>query len=116
MSLKFGPGLIGMLNVRANSAAELDSLLGDTLELVVPNLGAICDEMAALGNVQAAFPATQVVSSQSQAPAQPQGRTCPHGQMTYRTGNVGTPDAWAGYFCPLGKGDPNKCRPQYVGK
>lgn len=119
VSLKFGPGMLGLLNLRANTPQELDTLIRDTTELLVVPIGGLTEEIAPLANIQQAFPQTQVINQgQPQQSAQPAvtGRSCQHGQMTYRTGNQNTPDAWAGYFCPLGKGDPAKCRPQYVGK
>lgn len=108
-----------MLNIRGNSAAEVDSLVRDCEELLVVPVGGLVEALGPLAAIQAAFPETTVVGQPAQAQPAPQGvqgRSCQHGQMTYRTGNQGTPDAWAGYFCPLPRTDPAKCRPQYVGK
>ncbi|SNS38551.1 hypothetical protein SAMN05216276_1008177 [Streptosporangium subroseum] len=53
----------------------------------------------------AASPAAPARSQASTPPGQ-QGNACSRAEMTYRTGN-GARGPWAGYFCPLQKGDPD---------
>lgn len=43
------------------------------------------------------------------------GKSCPHGQMTKRNGtSAKTGKSWTAWFCPLEKGDPNQCKPEFV--
>ncbi|GII83345.1 hypothetical protein Ssi03_13350 [Sphaerisporangium siamense] len=50
---------------------------------------------------------------QASTPPGMPSKSCAHGEMTYRTGNSAK-GAWAGYFCPLEKGDPDQCKPVFV--
>lgn len=120
-SIKFGPGGSGMLNLRADSADELRestvAAVGVCAELAVL-VEAFNTEFSAVSAVAASFPGTTVQQQypqqqpQQQYPAQQaQGALCPHGPMTYLEAKDGS---WKGHFCPLQKGDPNKCKPRYV--
>ncbi|MFI6319727.1 hypothetical protein ACIBG8_19490 [Nonomuraea sp. NPDC050556] len=40
-------------------------------------------------------------------------KTCPHGEMTYRTG-TGAKGPWAGHFCPLERGNPDQCKAIFI--
>lgn len=112
VSIKFGPNLVGMLNIRANSVAELDLLIDETRESSVPALVGFTEELGALSAIQGQFPQTQVVSN---TPATAGAPNCNHGPMTYRTGGSGN-DRWEGHFCPQPKGAPDKCKPIYPRK
>ncbi|WP_371784654.1 hypothetical protein [Streptosporangium subroseum] len=52
-------------------------------------------------------------SQSADTPPGQQGKSCAHGEMTYRTGN-GAKGAWAGHFCSLQKGDPDQCKPIFI--
>lgn len=66
---------------------------------------------------------TTVAQNSSQNGSQPraQGRpaaategpwgvqTCPHGTMTFKSGQSDDGSVWQGYFCPAPKGAPNRC-------
>lgn len=118
-SVKFGPGQIGMINLRADTpeemrghAAAVVGLVGDLAVMTE----ALNTEFAAVSAVASAFPGTTVIQQQQapQAPAnQGNGNVCPHGQMMWRESPDGG-QSWKGYFCSLPKGDPAKCKPRYV--
>lgn len=114
-SVKCGPGLMGMLVLRGDSIVELDSLLRDADELLQGPIAALNEDMQAISNVQTAFSGSTVVSNTPAATGPVCGPNGSHGPMVYRTGGSGS-DRWEGHFCPLPKGDPNKCRPVYPGK
>lgn len=103
---------MGMLVLRAESITELDTLIRDSDELLSAPISGLNETMQAISVVQGTFPQSSVVGSE----AAPQGKTCAHGVMAEKWGNRGTADEWHGWFCPLPKGDPNKCRPVYPGK
>ena len=47
------------------------------------------------------------------APSQPQqAHTCQHGPMVFRTSKPGA-DPWKGWFCPLPKETPGRCKTVY---
>lgn len=101
-----------MLNVKGNSVAEVEELFDEILR------DKFIDKAA---EVAAFLVATQVVtdsgatgvSQSSSTQQQSSGHTCAHGERKYVTGN-GRTGAWAGYFCPLPKGDANQCKPEFV--
>lgn len=115
-SLKYGPGGSGMLNVRANSREEFVAAVNEAVDSIGP-LAVLTEafntEFASVSAVASAFPTAMVVNQQ---PAQ-QGGTpnCgpngSHGAMQYREAPDGS---WKGHFCPLQKGDVNKCKPRYI--
>lgn len=117
VSIKFGPNLVGMLNIRANSVAELDLLINETRETTTPALMGFTEELGALSAIQGQFPQAQVIGSTSgSGGGQNTGApNCNHGPMTYRTGGSGS-DRWEGHFCPQPKGAPDKCKPIYPRK
>ena len=103
-----------------DSAAEVASLLEDAIAnggliekaveaakvyLVESGLGA--NSTAGSGGEGA-----QVVPFPTSAP-QEEIRTCPHGKLGRREGDNNR-GHWVGWFCPLPKGDPNRCRPQFA--
>lgn len=113
ISLKFGPGQGGMLNIRANSKDELAGLLDDVENEISVKLGGLVESVAALAAVGAAFPGTQVVGS---TPAPAGGAvTCNHGPMILRSGGRGS-EAWEGYFCKQPKEAADRCKPVYPRK
>lgn len=116
-SVKFGPGQIGMLNVRADDAEEYERNLTAATGLV-GNLAVLTEalnaEFQAVSVVTQAFPTT-TAAPYNQAPQQAQGGqgVCPHGQMQYKESQDGGV-SWKGHFCVLPKGDPGKCKPRYI--
>lgn len=113
LSIKFGPMQEAMLNVRADSPHELDQMVEDMDSLIAGNPAGL---LSTLRDLNQAFTTPAPAGGQGGGyipPAtavapQPQ-RSCPHGTMEYKEG----PD-WRGYFCPLPKGSPGKCKAQYV--
>lgn len=106
-------------NIRANSWEEMDALLagyGDRIAMInaIENIatsgvaGAITPPSVTTAPLSA--PAAPVTP----APSQPQGHTCKHGAMVYRTSKPDAAKAWKGYFCPAPKGTPDQCEPQFV--
>jgi len=125
VSIKFGP-LIGrdpsaMLNLRAGTLAELDQMMNDALDLVVPSAGLLAETLVAVGAVAQAFPDAEVVrqdraqqsTSSPASTGQRQAPLCTHGARVWRQDKA-EPPKWAGWFCPQGSNAPDRCRPQYV--
>jgi hypothetical protein len=50
---------------------------------------------------------------QASTPPGVESKSCAHGEMVYRTGNSAK-GPWAGYFCPLEKGNPDQCKAVFV--
>lgn len=109
-SIKFGPGMQEMLNIRSATKEEFDTDIKDALDTIGPLAvlkEAFNTEFASVSTVAAAFPGTTV---ENQQPAQQGGvPTCQHGVMVYKEG----PD-WKGHFCPAQKSDPTKCKARYI--
>lgn len=102
-----------MLNLRGDTVAEVEAMF----DVVLANEGAFlakATEVAAL--LRAAGVVDTVLSPPPPAPIQPATEStaasithvCAHGKRTRRTGN-GKKGEWAGWFCPLPKGDANQC-------
>lgn len=111
-SIKFGNNLTGMLNLRANSAQELDVLCREAEEVTAGALAGLTESLTALNTIGQAFPQTQV----QQQPPQPQASNnngqvpvCQHGPRVFKSGAD-----WQGWFCPAPKNDPSKCKAQYI--
>lgn len=110
LSIKFGPMQEAMLNLRADDPHELDQMVAQMDELVAGSPAGLLSTLQDIN--QALMPPA---SGQPDGPtattmqATPQTtRSCPHGLMEFKSG-----DGWKGWFCPLPKGNPNKCKPQY---
>lgn len=108
-SVKHGPGLVAMTNIRANDPDELEAglsaLVGlsDSINSVVDALK-VADQFAQVGIK------TEVVSG-GPPPLSAEVPTCKHGAMQARSGAD-----WAGYFCPMPKDSPERCKPVYPNK
>ena len=61
----------------------------------------------------AAVESSQQAAQQNTQPQAGSGKFCPHGQRTYRSG-TSSKGAWTGYFCPLPKGSPDQCKPEFA--
>lgn len=105
-----------MLNLRGDTVAEVEAMF----DVVLASEGAFLTKAQ---EVAALLRAAGVVSEGMAAPADnTQGskdsevggggatitRVCAHGKRVRRTGN-GNRGEWAGWFCPLPKGDKNQC-------
>lgn len=123
--MKFGPNNEGMLNVRADSPAELITWL-DAVDIQ-----RLVDFGSTMTAVQNAAPVTQPQQPAWQPPAPtaapqgpPQGApaasapsgppadgmVCIHGPRRRYDGKKNN-RPYTAYFCPLEKGDPNQCAP-----
>lgn len=103
-----------MLNVKGNSVAEVEELFDEILrDKFIDKAIEVASFLVAAQTVNDAG-ATPVSGGQQTAnqSQQSSGHTCPHGERKYVTGN-GRTGAWAGYFCPLPKGDANQCKPEF---
>lgn len=121
VSIKFGPNMTGMLNIRANDAIELADLADQAEVALVGSVASLTEKATALTTIGGAFPGTAVVPQQpapvgivaaAAAPAAPgQGPApiCQHGTRVYRSGAD-----WQGWFCPGQRDDPTKCKAQYI--
>lgn len=113
ISLKFGPALAGMLNIRANDTGELAGLLDAVENEISVKLGGLVESVEALAAIGSQFPNAQVVGS---TPAPAGGAvTCNHGPMILRSGGRGS-EAWEGYFCKQPKEAADRCKPVYPRK
>ena len=108
--------------------ASLIVVRGNTVEELVANAQALTNgdtsALQVVVDVQNTLHAINTVSApdvpQSEpAPAQqaPQGaaevvRVCSHGKRVRKTG-TSAKGAWAGWFCPLPKGSPDQCKPDW---
>lgn len=116
VSIKFGPKMEAMLNLRADTPGELDRLARESCDIILGGTAGLVEELGAISNVQQQFPQTAVATQPAvqQQPQQQQSqsynapRQCLHGQMQERSGAD-----WHGWFCPLDKTNPNRCKPQY---
>lgn len=67
----------------------------------------------AQGLLKEALGATPVAQSTAKSAPASGGKTCKHGEMTFRTG-TSAKGPWKGYFCPSPKGTPDQCEPQFA--
>jgi hypothetical protein len=128
LSVKLGEYDNAMLNVRADTPQEfengcaeairLSGLLGQTAETVRAAAmvgsrfpGTTVDPQPNPGTPTAPVPATAAPAAPAAAPA----HLCAHGQRVKRSGGSGA-EAWEGYFCPLDKAHPQRCKPLYPGR
>lgn len=108
-----------MVNIRGESAVEVKALLEEALEADLFETAALASKtyLAAAGLTEA----PQAGSAPDKgSPKQDQsdnvvgqGRFCDHGKRKYISGS-GRKGPWAGWFCPLEKGDPNQCEPVWA--
>lgn len=118
VSIKFGPNMSSMLNLRGDSIDELEVLVIGVQSALVDNIGPLAEAAAALTTIGGTFPGTAVVPQQpapvgivaaAAAPGQGPAPTCQHGVRVYRSGAD-----WQGWFCPAQREDPTKCKAQYI--
>ncbi|GAA4187096.1 hypothetical protein GCM10022252_20080 [Streptosporangium oxazolinicum] len=94
---------LNTLNTEAKALLELTAKVAKYAKGL--DSGAVARPAAASGGGQA--------HQQTSTPPGQQGKSCAHGEMTYRTGTSGN-TSWAGHFCSLPKGDPDQCKPIFV--
>lgn len=113
-----------LINLYATDVKDLETGLADLgmvaslIKSTGADLGGGSATVAqATAVIEQAFPgATPVSNAAVAAPvqqAQPEGRSCKHGPMTYKTG-TSSRGAWQGYMCPTPKGAPDKCDTIFV--
>lgn len=119
VSFKFGEHQQAMLNVRGDD----EKGFADALEVARSFAGVIASletELRAVSVVGQSFPGTTVmgtpgdtggysVNNPPTTPAPgPEYTRCAHGNRVRKDG-TSPKGYWAGWFCPLPKGDPNAC-------
>ncbi|MGS2646049.1 hypothetical protein [Streptosporangium sp. G12] len=116
-TIKYGSGFDAPWTVfHSNSVQEAEATLNEAKALLE-----LTAKVAKFAKTLDSGTAPRPAASAGTAPSRPatstppgqQGKSCAHGEMTYRTGN-GTKGPWAGYFCPLQKGDPDQCKAIFV--
>lgn len=113
VSLKFGPRQEGMLNVRGNNFPEMDELLETAESLLSGKIGGLVEAVNAVDALRTQFPGTSAVDQPATPPNGSAGggtQMCAHGAMIFKSGGTGD-NTWKGWFCPTGKGAPDKCKP-----
>lgn len=123
-TLKAGGGFEApWLTIDADNAEDLYNRLQDVTAhdgQLLAKIAEVAEQLRAAHTVYVT-PASQPASSgfgsgatQTHSEPAPSGqvKTCPHGTRTRREGN-GSKGKWVGYFCPLPKGDPNQCKPEW---
>jgi hypothetical protein len=131
VSYKVGLNQQDMVNIRANSAAELQILLSE-IGQQVGAVAATGDFLRAGGVVNTTFPGATQLPAATQLPenvvpfqqpavapaAQVPGtdvapRICAHGPRVRKEGNTNG-RKWVAYFCSLPKGSPGACEAEWV--
>ena len=124
VSYKFGGYDEHMINVRGDSATEVEALVkaldiqaltdfgatlkaGQAATAVTTPTGAASAAAGAASGATGASAATPA----STAPGNG-GRYCTHGPRTRRNGTSAR-GAWVGWFCPLAKGHPDQCKAEF---
>jgi hypothetical protein len=80
---------------------------------ITPEINAIETLYNAQGVLKQALGATPVEQSTTKSAPAVGGKTCKHGEMTFRTG-TSAKGPWKGHFCPSPKGTPDQCEPQFI--
>ena len=107
------------LVVRADTIQEFGEALADARAEVLQDLAETADLFATAYRVVKGLNAPETTVAVEQAaqqntqPSAGSGKFCPHGQRTYRSG-TSSRGAWTGYFCPLPKGSPDQCKPEFA--
>jgi hypothetical protein len=113
-----------MLNIRGNSVEEVSALFEGVLDGDSEFLSKAAEVAAHLRTAAKVHDGLndgaeyqggqQQQAQQSSPPASSTQRRCTHGIRTRREGDNNR-GHWVGYFCPLQKGDPNQCKPEFEG-
>ena len=108
------------LVVRADTIQEFGEALADARAEILQDLAETADLFATAYRVVKGLnaPETTAAVENSQQAAQQSvqagtGKFCPHGQRVQRAG-TSSRGAWTGYFCPLPKGSPDQCKPEFA--
>jgi hypothetical protein len=111
VSYKFGSYDEHMLNVRGDSATEVEALIKALDIQVLTDGGALLKGAVAATSVT--VPTTPAPTT-APAPAAPpaSGPVCIHGPRTRRNG-TSSRGAWVGWFCKLPKNHPDQCQAEF---
>lgn len=106
-----------MLNIRGNSVEEVQAMFDQILQMdseFIESASNVANLLRAAQVVTEGLsqPAAAEGGAEEGPPASSTGRRCKHGIRTRREGN-GSRGKWVGYFCPLKKGDPDQCKPEF---
>jgi hypothetical protein len=105
-----------MFNFRAETTEELEELFDAVLNSeTIDKALAVADLLTAGAVVKgnnAPVESTAAPATSGPSATVTQLRTCEHGKRTQRSGTKNG-RSWTGYFCPLAKGDPNQCKPEF---
>ena len=85
----------------------------ETIANCTPEIQAVETLFNAQGVLKEALGATPVEQSTAKSAPSGAGKSCKHGDMTFRTGSSAK-GPWKGYFCPSPKGTPDQCEPQFI--
>ena len=85
----------------------------ETVANVTPEVQAVETLFNAQGVLRQALGATPVEQSTTRSAPTTGGKTCKHGEMTFRTGQSAK-GPWKGHFCPSPKGTADQCEPQFI--
>jgi hypothetical protein len=109
-----------MLNIRGNTVAEVEAMFDEVLRpdsefvqkasevATTLRLAAVVTDGLAGPPAASQEPPVTVAAG----PVAEVVRMCSHGKRTRREGNSAR-GQWVGWFCPLPKGDPNQCKPDF---
>lgn len=127
-TLKAGAGYEApWLTVNGDNAEDLYHRLQDVVSndgTLLTTLAEVAEQFRAAHVVAAGLPKEQPQSGWggnqqqgnqgggSEPPPAGKAHTCPHGVRIRREG-TGSKGKWVGFFCPLKKGDPNQCDPEW---
>jgi hypothetical protein len=83
----------------------------ESIANVTPEINAVETLYNAQGALKAALGATAI--EQPRQASTTGGKTCKHGEMTYRSGEKNG-KTWKAYMCPSPKGTVDQCEPQFI--
>lgn len=102
-----------LVNVYAETNEEAEALaLALPYEAIAEAEGTLAAGSAVAPLVAPQIP-QQFTPAAAPAAAPAGGKTCAHGEMTYREGQSAR-GPWKGYFCPTPKGTPGQCKAEFL--
>lgn len=112
-----------MVTVRANTGAELDQLIANSLDAIKgavselqPIVGVATSQAASNVEYMKKALGAEEIPPFNPTPSLGGGRSCKHGKMTGIQGPAKTGGIYKGYFCPSPQGATDKCRTVYINK
>lgn len=112
LNFKTSTGTLINLYLYSYDEAEIKQAL-ETIANVTPEVQAVETLFNAQGLLREALGATAVEQSAAKSAPASGGKSCKHGEMTFRNG-TSAKGPWKGHFCPSPKGTPDQCEPQFV--